>query len=79
MVPLLGQPETIISRLDKVRIIALYILYKDGVPDEDRRRLFQHAKLSTPEQDVINNLVYLGRRVVKVCYFLCRGNQTSWC
>lgn len=56
----------ILSRPDKVRIIALYILYKDGVPDEDRRRLFQHAKLSVPEQDAVNNLVHLGVRVVKV-------------
>ncbi|CDZ98136.1 Vesicle trafficking protein Sec1 [Phaffia rhodozyma] len=65
MVPLLGQHESVVSRLDKVRIIALYILFKDGVPDEDRRRLFQHAKLSLTEQDAINNLVNLGRRVVK--------------
>jgi syntaxin-binding protein 1 len=50
---------------DKVRIIALYILYKDGVPDEDRRRLFQHAKLSMPEQDSVNNLVHLGLKVVR--------------
>jgi syntaxin-binding protein 1 len=35
------------------------------VPDEDRRRLFQHAKLSVPEQDAVNNLVLLGSRVVK--------------
>lgn len=54
------------SRLDKVRIIALYIMYKDGVPDEDRRRLFQHARLNVAEQDAINNLVLLGQRVVKV-------------
>lgn len=54
------------SRLDKVRIIALYIMYKDGVPDEDRRRLFQHAKLNIAEQDAINNLVLLGQKVVKV-------------
>jgi syntaxin-binding protein 1 len=65
MVPLLGNNEQVVSRLDKVRIIALYILYKDGVPDEDRRRLFQHAKLSLPEQDAVNNLVHLGLRVVK--------------
>lgn len=51
---------------DKVRIIALYILFRDGVEDEDRRRLYQHARLSISEQDAVNNLVFLGQRVVKV-------------
>lgn len=41
-------------------------MYKDGVPDEDRRRLFQHAKLNIAEQDAVNNLVLLGQKVVKV-------------
>lgn len=63
MVPLLADRD--ISSHDKVRIIALYILYRDGVPDEDRKRLFQHARLSISEQDMVNNLVYLGARVVK--------------
>ena len=48
---------------DKVRIIALYILHRDGVPDEDRRRLYQHARLSIAEQDAINSLVHLGVRL----------------
>jgi hypothetical protein len=51
---------------DKVRIIALYILFRDGVPDEDRKRLFQHARLSISEQDAVNNLVYLGCKIVRV-------------
>jgi syntaxin-binding protein 1 len=41
-------------------------MYKDGVPDEDRRRLFQHAKLNVAEQDAVNNHVLLGQKVVKV-------------
>lgn len=53
------------SSKDKVRIIALYILFRDGVPDEDRKRLFQHARLSISEQDTVNNLVYLGAKVVR--------------
>ena len=47
-------------------MIALYILYRDGVPDEDRKRLFAHARLSLSEQEAVNNLVYLGQKVVKV-------------
>lgn len=63
MVPLLDDPE--VSNADKVRIIALYVMYSDGVPDEDRRRLFQHARLGLSEMDAVNNLVNLGARVVR--------------
>ncbi|EPQ56577.1 Sec1-like snare protein [Gloeophyllum trabeum ATCC 11539] len=61
MVPLLDSREVI--NLNKVRIVALYIQYRDGVPDEDRRRLYQHARLSLPEQDAVNALVHMGVRI----------------
>lgn len=64
MVPLLDDRLNITS-LDKVRIMALYILFRDGVADEDRRRLYQHARLSLSEQDMVNNLVHLGVKVIK--------------
>lgn len=51
---------------NKVRIVALYIQYRDGVPDEDRRRLFQHARLSLQEQDAVSALRYLGARIARV-------------
>ena len=63
MVPLLGDRD--LSSKDKVRIIALYILYRDGVPEEDRKRLFQHARLAMHEQDMVNNLRYLGLDISK--------------
>lgn len=63
MVPLLDDPQ--ISNADKVRIIALYILFCDGVHDEDRRRLFQHARLGNGEMTAVNNLVHLGARIVR--------------
>lgn len=63
MVPLLDDRS--VSNVDKVRIIALYIMYCEGVPDEDRKRLFQHARLTLHEMDAVNNLVHLGARVVK--------------
>lgn len=56
----------IFSNKDKVRIIALYIQYREGVPDEDRRRLYQHARLSLPEMDAINSLVHMGARITRV-------------
>ena len=49
-----------------MRIIALYIQHREGVPDEDRRRLFQHARLSLAEQDAVNALIYLGVRITRV-------------
>ncbi|KAA1469037.1 Sec1-like snare protein [Dentipellis sp. KUC8613] len=61
MVPLLDSREVINS--NKVRIIALYIQFREGVPDEDRRRLYQHARLTMPEQDAINALLHMGVRI----------------
>ncbi|CAK5269873.1 unnamed protein product [Mycena citricolor] len=61
MVPLLDSRE--VMNANKVRIVALYIQFRDGVPDEDRRRLYQHARLSVPEQDAVNALVHLGVRI----------------
>ncbi|KAH9479547.1 Protein transport protein sec1 [Psilocybe cubensis] len=63
MVPLLDSRDVLNMR--KVRIIALYIQYRDGVPDEDRRRLYQHARLTLAEQDAVNALVHLGVRIAR--------------
>lgn len=54
------------SNINKVRIISLYIQYRDGVPDEDRRRLYQHARLSLAEQDAVNALAHMGVRLNRV-------------
>ncbi|KAG1907804.1 Sec1-like protein [Suillus fuscotomentosus] len=61
MVPLLDSQEVI--NANKVRMVALYIQHRDGVPDEDRRRLYQHARLSMTDQDAVNSLVHLGVRI----------------
>ncbi|KAF5361824.1 hypothetical protein D9756_002266 [Leucocoprinus leucothites] len=63
MVPLLDSRDIINS--NKVRIIALYIQYRDGVPEEDRRRLYQHARLTLAEQDAVNAMVHLGVKISK--------------
>lgn len=63
MVPLLD--DRAVSNADKVRVIALYIMFCEGVNDEDRKRLFQHARLGLHEMDAVNNLVQLGVQVVK--------------
>jgi hypothetical protein len=62
-------PEFLRSNPNKVRIVALYIQFREGVPDEDRRRLYQHARLSLSEQDAINALVHLGVRISRVGVF----------
>ncbi|KIY44952.1 Sec1-like snare protein [Fistulina hepatica ATCC 64428] len=52
-----------ISNTNKVRVIVLYIQFRNGVPEEDRRRLYQHARLSLGEQDAVNALTYMGVRI----------------
>ncbi|KAF9461225.1 Sec1-like snare protein [Collybia nuda] len=64
MVPLLDSREVI--NTNKVRIVALYIQHRDGVPDEDRRRLYQHARLTLAEQDAVNALTLMGVRIGRV-------------
>jgi syntaxin-binding protein 1 len=59
-----------------VRIVALYIQFRDGVPDEDRRRLYQHARLSIPDQEAVNALVHMGVRISRVCLPLSPAQTT---
>ncbi|GAA6059866.1 hypothetical protein JCM10212_007071 [Sporobolomyces blumeae] len=63
MVPLLDDRS--VSSTDKLRIIALYIMHRDGVPEGDKKRLYQHARLALHEMDSVNNLSYLGLNVDK--------------
>ncbi|KAF8141608.1 Sec1-like snare protein [Boletus edulis] len=53
MVPLLDSREII--NPNKVRMVALYILYRDGVPDED----------PIADQDAVNSLTHLGVRITR--------------
>lgn len=49
-----------------MRVIVLYIWYRDGVPEEDLRRLFEHARLTKDERTAILNFGRLGLRVSRV-------------
>lgn len=61
---LLGDPG--VSLRDKERLVALYILWNEsGVVDTDRRNLFQHARLGPTEMEGVNNLTFLGAKVVR--------------
>lgn len=59
-------------------MVALYIQYRDGVPDEDRRRLYQHARLSMADQDAVNSLVHLGVRISRVSIGNCNLSRHLW-
>lgn len=41
-------------------------MYRDGVPEGDKKRLYQHARLALHEMDAVDNLTYLGVNVSKV-------------
>ena len=58
-----------------MRIIVLYIQYRDGVPEEDRRRLYQHARLSLAEIDAIKAIEKMGVKVGKVRYVMQEGRK----
>lgn len=48
----------------------MYIMHRDGVPEGDLKRLYEHARLAIHEMDSVNNLVFLGVDVTKVSSFL---------
>lgn len=52
------------SNYDKVRIIALYVMIKNGISEENLTKLFTHAQLSAKDQDMVRNLSYLGINVI---------------
>lgn len=52
------------SNYDKVRIIALYVMIKNGIPEENLIKLFTHAQIGPKEQDMVRNLSCLGVNVV---------------
>lgn len=63
MVPLLSDKD--ISNSDKLRLIILFIIHKQGVQDADRRQLLDHAKITAEEITAITNIALLGVRLSK--------------
>lgn len=49
-----------ISNYDKIRIIALYCMVKNGISEDNLRKLFTHAQIGDKEQDMVRNLSFLG-------------------
>jgi syntaxin-binding protein 1 len=57
--------EDAITPPDRLRLIALYLLYKDGLLPSDIRMLCAHARLPPQDEEVLRNLELLGARVYK--------------
>ncbi|KAH7398277.1 Sec1-like protein [Pyrenochaeta sp. MPI-SDFR-AT-0127] len=55
--------EEEITPADRLRLIALYILFRDGILPADLQKLLFHAQLPPPDGEVIRNLDLLGARV----------------
>ncbi|XP_055306022.1 protein ROP-like [Sitodiplosis mosellana] len=71
-----------ISSYDKIRIIALYVMTKNGISDENLNKMFTHAQINLRDQDMVRNLSYLGINVVtdgnrKKPYQIPRKNRVT--
>lgn len=53
--------QKITNPYDKMRIIALYVMTKNGISDENLTKLVTHAQIQ--EKNVIQNLTHLGVNV----------------
>ncbi|XP_042237886.1 protein ROP-like [Homarus americanus] len=53
-----------VENQDKLRVILLYILAKNGVSNENLEKLLQHAQIPVAEKDTINNMAHLGISVI---------------
>jgi syntaxin-binding protein 1 len=54
-----------ISPADRLRLIMMYIMYRDGLITEDIQRLLAHSSLPPQDGEVISNLELLGSRTSK--------------
>ncbi|XP_033323221.1 syntaxin-binding protein Rop isoform X2 [Megalopta genalis] len=53
-----------VHHLDKLRIISLYVISKNGVTDENLNRLVHHAQISVDDKQTIVNMSNLGINIV---------------
>ena len=58
--------DTTVSNYDKVRIIALYVMIKNGISEENFMKLATHAQIEQREREMILNLAHLGINGINV-------------
>ncbi|KAK9366011.1 Sec1-like protein [Lipomyces kononenkoae] len=63
LVPLLDDEH--VSTRDRVRMLALYLLYRGGMIEADFSKLCKHAKLSSMDMHLIRNMDLLGAKLFK--------------
>ncbi|VDO60880.1 unnamed protein product [Heligmosomoides polygyrus] len=71
MVPLLIDP--VVKTEDRLRLILLYILSKNGITDENLNKLLQHANIAMAEKETITNAAYLGLNIT-----VDQGRKKVW-
>lgn len=71
-----------VHHLDKLRIIALYVISKNGISDESLNRLVNHAQISPDDKQTIVNIANLGINIVvdvSISFFHLSMNDTYSC
>lgn len=56
--------DTAVSELNKVRIVSLFVMIKNGISETHFTKLANHAQIEQPERDMILNLAHLGVKVI---------------
>lgn len=57
--------EDAVAPSDRLRLIAMYVLYRDGILPADLEKLLLHAQLPLQDGAVVSNLDMLGARVAR--------------
>ncbi|XP_076627800.1 syntaxin-binding protein Rop isoform X1 [Colletes latitarsis] len=53
-----------VHHLDKLRIVALYVISKNGISEENLNRLVHHAQISPDDKQTIVNMANLGINII---------------